>query len=127
MSSTVNNTTNYFQCPINFSLNIIEKNAVQQANPNYIIFNCNSVHQEDIPLNQPKHSNQHKIGGEIVSHSHSSSSRCSSSSFSSNSSQEDSVELEIEPGQDVFKLYSDNVIKEKYKPDKLQSDTVRLS
>ena len=82
---------------------------------------------QEAPLNQSKHSNQHKNGGENISHSHSSRSSCSSSSFSSNSSQEDGIELEIEPAQDVFKLYSDHVIKEKYKPDKLQSDTVRLS
>ena len=85
------------------------------------------MYLEDIPLNQSKHSNQHKNGGENISHSHSSRSSCSSSSFSSNSSQEDSIELEIEPGQDGFKLYSDNVAKEKYKPNKLQSDTVRSS
>ena len=85
------------------------------------------MHQEDIPLNQSNHSNQDEKGGEIISHSHSSRSSCSSSSFSSNSSLDDSIELEIEPGQDVFQLYSDNVVKEKYIPSKLQSDTVRLS
>ena len=82
------------------------------------------MYQENIPLNQSKHSNQHKNGGENISHS--SRSSYSSSSFSSESSQEDSIELEIEPCQDVFKLYSDNVVKEKYKPNKLQSDTVRF-
>ena len=85
------------------------------------------MHQEDIPLNQSNHSNQDKNGGKIISHSHSSRSSCSSSSFSSNSSLDDSIELEIEPGQDVFQLYSDNVVKEKYIPSKLQSDKVRLS
>ena len=85
------------------------------------------MHPEEIPLNQSNHSNQDKNGGEIISHSHSSRSSCSSSSFSSNSSLDDSIELEIEPGQDVFKLYSDNVVKEKYKPSKLHNDTVRLS
>ena len=85
------------------------------------------MHEEDIPLHQSNHSNQDKSGGEIISYSHSSRSSCSSSSFSSNSSLDDSIELEIEPGQDVFQLYSDNVVKEKYIPSKLQSDKVRLS
>ena len=85
------------------------------------------MHEEDIPLHHSNHSNQNKNGGEIISHSHSSRSSCSSSSFSSNSSLDDSIELEIEPGQDVFQLYSDNVVKEKYIPSKLQSDKVRLS
>ena len=97
------------------------------AKLNIIILQRHSVHQEDIPLNQSNHSNQDKNGGEIISHSHSSRSSCSSSSFSSNSSLDDSIELEIEPGQDVFQLYSDNVVKEKYIPSKLQSDKVRLS
>ena len=95
------------------------------AKPNLIISQCHSVHQADIPLNQANHSNQDKNGGEIISHSHSSRSSCSSSSFSFNSLLDDSIELEIEPGQDVFKLYSDNVVKEKYTPNKIQSDRVR--
>ena len=97
------------------------------AKLNLIILQRHSVHQEDIPLNQSKQSNQDKNDGEIDLHSHSSRSSCSSSSFSFNSLLDDSIELEIEPGQDVFQLCSDNVLKKNYKPTKLQSDKVRLS